>query len=231
MKPFFTFFGGKYRIALHYPHPTGKIIEPFAGSAGYSVRHAECDVTLYDVDPKLFGVWDYLIHTKASEILKLPLIVEHTDLLKVCQEAKWLIGFWLNKGTTQPCKQPGKWMREYKSHQNSYWGEVVRQRIASQVEDIKHWKVFNKTYLDVPNKKATYFVDPPYARSGIAYKYNKVEYSVLAQFCKTRNGPVIVCEQAGASWLPFKPFRKIKTLEGAHGTKKGLEVIWTKGVK
>jgi hypothetical protein len=29
--------------------------------------------------------------------------------LDVPQEAKWLIGFWLNKGTTSPCNIPGKW--------------------------------------------------------------------------------------------------------------------------
>lgn len=42
LKPFFTYFGGKYRIAPRYPKPQyNTIIEPFAGSAGYSLRYPE----------------------------------------------------------------------------------------------------------------------------------------------------------------------------------------------
>ncbi len=34
MMPFFTYFGGKWRGAKHYPEPKhSHIIEPFAGSA------------------------------------------------------------------------------------------------------------------------------------------------------------------------------------------------------
>ena len=35
LKPFFTYYGGKYRAAPKYPEPVhGSIVEPFAGSAG-----------------------------------------------------------------------------------------------------------------------------------------------------------------------------------------------------
>jgi hypothetical protein len=41
VRPFFSFFGSKWRVAPHYPAPERDlIIEPFAGSAGYSLRHA-----------------------------------------------------------------------------------------------------------------------------------------------------------------------------------------------
>lgn len=40
LKPFFTFYGGKWRAAPHYAPPEfATIVEPFAGAAGYSVRH------------------------------------------------------------------------------------------------------------------------------------------------------------------------------------------------
>lgn len=30
----------------------------------------------------------------------------------------------------------------------------------------------------------------------------------------------------GAGWLPFEPFRTIKSLEGKNGSKKSKEVVW-----
>lgn len=38
----------------------------------------------------------------------------------------------------------------------------------------------------------------------------------------------IVCEQDGASWLDFNPFREVKALEGKKGKRTSKEVIWTK---
>jgi site-specific DNA-adenine methylase len=49
LRPFFTYTGGKYRLAPRYPEPRHNlIIEPFAGSAGYSLRHPEREVLLID---------------------------------------------------------------------------------------------------------------------------------------------------------------------------------------
>ena len=60
------------------------------------------------------------------------------DLGPLPQEAKWLIGFWLNGGVSAPCKRPGAWMREG-LRPNSKWGPVVRDLLASQVDRIRHW--------------------------------------------------------------------------------------------
>ena len=227
LKPFFTYFGGKWRIAQHYPAPRFvKVVEPFAGSAGYALHYPDREVSLYEIDPKIYGVWDYLIKVKPSEIRALPARVASVDPLPLPQEARWLIGFWLNKGTSQPSKTPSRWMRDG-LRPNSFWGEAIRERVASQVGAIKHWRVFNKSYEAADPRKATWFVDPPYVAAGKGYKFHAVDYAALAKWCRARQGQVIVCEAAGATWLPFKPFRSIKTLEGAHGRKKGLEVIWT----
>lgn len=231
MKPFFSFYGGKWRAAPRYPAPLhGSIVEPFAGSAGYSVRYYDRDITLVDADPLIAGLWDYLIHVPSSEIRRLPAVVEHVDEMSAPQEARWLVGFWLNKGMYAPCLTPSKWMREQHGKDgrlNTYWGEGVRDRIASQVENIRHWRIINGQYEAAPFIEATWFIDPPYnCEAGRRYKRQVHSYVMLAKFCRTRPGQIIVCEKEGADWLPFKPFMDIKSLEGKHGHGKSPEVIW-----
>jgi len=228
---FFTYFGGKWRIAKHYPFPIyGTIIEPFAGSAGYSLHYPERNVLLFDIDPVICGVWDFLIKASIADILSLPSVVEDTRSLSVCQEAKWLIGFWLNKGMISPCNIPGKWMRDHLREGqriNSYWGDGVKKRIASQVESIRHWKIRCLCYSEIDNIEASWFVDPPYERSGVRYRFNKIDYGILSEWCMNRHGQVSVCEQEGATWFPFIPFRTVKSLEGKKGSKQSMEVLWT----
>ncbi len=66
IRPFFSFYGSKWRDApRHYP-AYSSIIEPFAGSAGYALRYADLQVTLCDADPVIVGVWSYLINSGAS---------------------------------------------------------------------------------------------------------------------------------------------------------------------
>jgi site-specific DNA-adenine methylase len=227
MLPFFCYFGGKYRAAPHYPAPRyPTIIEPFAGAAGYATRYADCDVRLYDVDPIIVGVWSYLIKAKASEIRAMPTVVEHVDNLRCPQEAKWLIGFWLNKGTAAPCKTPSAWMRAGTRGAN-FWGPQIRERVATQSSRIKHWKCEQKSYREVETPRATWFVDPPYVKAGRNYRYSDVDYADLASWCRLLTGQAIVCEAEGADWLPFRPFRTIKASEARSGGKRSHEVIWT----
>jgi site-specific DNA-adenine methylase len=82
MRPFFSFFGSKWRVAPHYPKPThNTIIEPFAGSAGYTLRYPNRNVRLYDADPIICGVWDFLLRAASEEIRRLPLVFSHIDEL------------------------------------------------------------------------------------------------------------------------------------------------------
>lgn len=231
MKPFFTYFGGKYRAAPTYPTPEHQtIIEPFAGSAGYSLRYPERNVILVDLDPVVIGTWDYLIKTPSSEILRLPLYDgswETTDdLTHLPQEARWLIGWWLNKGTTAPGKRPSAWMREGIRPKSS-WSPEIRNRIASQVEDIRHWTAIHSSYADIPNREATWFIDPPYEVRGHRYTQSKVDFRHLALWSVQREGQTIVCENDGAKWLPFLPHREIKATSGHGRAGTSKEVIWT----
>ena len=231
MRPFFYYFGGKYRAAVHYPPPQhGTVIEPFAGAAGYSTRYYRKDVLLIDADPVIAGLWNYLISVPASEIRRIPLL-DHDqtvdDLVGWPQEARWLVGFWLNAGVNRPRRRPSAWMRSGK-RPGSYWGERVRESIATQVEKIRHWRVIHGSYEDAPELEATWFIDPPYQKAGKSYVYGSlgIDYGKLGAWCKGRKGQVIVCENHGAEWLPFRPFRDIRGTSGRHRTGVSKEVVY-----
>lgn len=229
LKPFFCFYGGKWRAAPRYPAPEGDLlIEPFAGAAGYAVRHHERQVVLYEADPVLAGVWDYLINVDPDEVRALPLDFGSVDDLLIPQEAKWLIGFWLNKGAAQPCKTPSAWMR-LGTHVNSYWGATIRDRIANQVGAISHWKIHNASYEDAPDVSATWFVDPPYEKAGKHYRFRDIDYQALATWCRARRGLTIVCENSGATWLPFQDNHTAKSTPGARGKGYSREAVWIHG--
>lgn len=231
LRPFFTFYGGKWRAAPRYPKPTCDIIvEPFAGSAGYSLHYPEREVTLVERDSKIATLWRYLIAATPDEILTLPdvPVEQSVDDLDVSDAAKYLIGFWLNKGAAQPCKRPSAWMRSG-IRPKSYWGPEVRKILASQVKRIAHWKVIEGDFSESPNVEGTWFVDPPYERSGTLYRHSSrnIDFPSLAKWCVGRRGQVIVCEQEGATWLPFSALGNIKSTPGKRGKGVSKEVIWT----
>lgn len=213
LRPFFFFYGGKWRISKKYPTPKhNTIIEPFAGSAAYSVHYPNRNIFLYDADPAICGVWDYLISATKEDILNLPDTVENVDSLSDCQEAKWLIGFLLNKGCTRPCKTPCAWMRDPR-YSYQFWGPKIKDRIIRQQPCIRHWKIQNLDFQKVENQKATWFIDPPYQNKGKHYKISDLDYGVLGSWCREREGQVLVCENDGATWLPFSPLCEARCLK------------------
>lgn len=232
LRPFFCYYGGKWRAAPRYPFPRyNKIVEPFAGAAGYATRYHHCDVTLIERDPKIAALWRFLIHAKESEISRLPMLGHDQtvdDLGDVPAEARWLVGFWLNKGASQPCLRPSAWMRSG-IRPNSYWGAAVRAQLAWQVGKIKHWKIVEGSYEYAIQNEATWFVDPPYEGAGKLYKHCQIDYPKLAAWVRELPGLVIVCENDGATWLPFKPFATIKASPAKHGGKKSVEVVYVQG--
>lgn len=221
LRPFFSFYGSKWRTASRYPAPSGRVIEPFAGSAGYSTWFNPAEVLLIDLDPIIVGVWDFLISSTPEEILALPDVPDAgVDTLAVPQEAKWLMGFWLNRGNASPGKRPSSWMRGG-LRPRSFWGPEARRRIAEQVPAIRHWRVQEGNYNSAPDVEATWFVDPPYVAMGKHYRVSDVDFPALGAWSRARQGRVVVCEQVGADWLPFTSMPAAKSTLG-----RSAEAVW-----
>ena len=229
MRPFLPYYGGKWMAGLRYPSPIhDTLVEPFAGGAGYAVRHAARRVVLVEKDERIAAIWQYLIAVSASEMRALPAVIHDTHGLDVCEEARNLIGFWLNPGSSTPKRSPGLWMRESAERGGrlgTYWGEGVRNRLAWQLQRIRHWRVIHGDYTDAPEGPATWFVDPPYQGAGKYYRCHRVDYAALGAWCRARVGQTIVCENEGANWLPFEAFGEWNSAQN----KPTKEVVWLSG--
>ena len=220
----FSYYGSKSKIVQYYPQPThDKIIEPFAGSARYSLRYWEKDILLVDKYKVIVDIWHYLQRASKKDILGLPEINLNFNLednRHLSQVEKNLIGFMIADAQTKPSKKlTKKWF--------SLRPNKIKHRINGIIDllpKIKHWKIVQGSYENLENENATWFIDPPYQFGGEYYtQSNKnIDFSSLANWCKSRNGQVIVCENTKATWMNFSPIIKMK---GAN--KFSVEAIWT----
>ena len=218
-------------LAPSYPQPIHKtIIEPFCGSACYSLLYPHKQVVLYDKNPIIVMLWEYLINVSEKEILSLPLLKDDQSIedLDVIEEAKNLIGFWLGFGSVKPRKRFTKSLKKegWEKYRKKYWGPAKKQRIAEQLKFIRHWKVFESGYVEVRNQEATWFIDPPYKKAGKTYPFSskKIDFDHLANWCKSRQGTVIVCESSEANWLDFIKVGLCNGIKGSVST----EAVWIK---
>lgn len=215
----FSYYGSKASITWRYPKPEHKlIIEPFAGSAKYSCLWYTHDVMLFDVDPRIVRTWKYLISASSQDIMKLPLMPKGTkiDSLDVSDDAKIFLGYMISAAPSVPMKT---------ASEKTNWTTFKRQEIATMVPKVKHWQVYKAYFARSPDIEATWFIDPPYQVMGQHYQYKLMPYVYpeIAQFARTRQGQVIVCENMGANWLPFSPLVTI----GGQKNNNRTEAIWT----
>lgn len=227
MRPFFPYYGSKWNIARHYPAPLpGLVVEPFAGGAGYATFYDCKRVHLIDADPIIAGLWAYLIATPAEEIMALPEMPEVGDCVDnyaIPQEAKWLIGFWLNRGSAQPKKSRTAYSaRTDKAQLN--WGARAKERIASQIPLLSGWSVECGSYADARDENATWYVDPPYGDKGKYYRKTFDAFDELGRWCMSRRGMMVACEGPGATWLPFRPLGDFKSSLG-----RASEMVFVRG--
>lgn len=227
LSPFFKYFGSKCRSAARYPEPKhDTIIEPFCGGAGYSLNYPERQVVLSDSDKRVATVWQYLIDASPDEIMALPLMEpgQHIRTLDVSEPARLFISCCVNSSQFRNV------LTQWKNGQNDgLWGPKWRKKVARQVTEIKHWRVACHEYDHVENSKATWFIDPPYAELDEHYaasRRNGIDYTHLADWCNSRHGQVIVCEQGGATWLPFRHLGEFAAVRNAGG-RSCQEAIWT----
>lgn len=228
----FSYYGGKSKIINHYPEPKfNKIIEPFAGSARYALKWGlGREVHLNDKYDVVYKIWNYLKNVTEDEINSLPNLKLGDDLrnLGLTEEQYLLMSFCIATGRAQPAftvtafgdktsypKDDPRW------RPNSTW-TLTKKRILNNLNLIKDWKITNQNYLDLENEEAVWYCDPPYKFGGDLYVENQIDYNQLRDWCLSRKGQVIVCENSKADWLPFKPL--VQLCGQKHKT---LEVIYT----
>ena len=215
----FYYLGRKQRLAHLYPAPVyDHIIEPFAGSAAYALHadHWQRDVTLVELDPNTLAVWRYLQQATPADILTLPDVEagqKLSDYTQLTEAEVWLMRYAVNPGSSQRTNTVTRFSR---------W-HVQKPLVAASLHKIRHWTLVEGDYRMAPEVEATWFIDPPYHRSGKFYMTNDVVYDEVAEFSLTRRGQAIVCEQEGAAWLPFEPLRAERSARGTRGS----EVVWT----
>ena len=231
--PFWRYYGGKWRAAPRYPAPEcGTIVEPFAGAAGYACRYSGRRVILVDASPIIAGIWRYLIGASSAEILAIPDIPEGgtVDDLPVCQEARWLAGFWLNTATSSPCKTPtarGRGDMVIDGVTKWAWGQQARDRISRDVDRIRHWQIIEGDYTSAPDVEATWFIDAPYqTAAGRRYKEQPGDFAALGAWTMKRQGQVIACDQDGADWLPWTSSMQHKATAGKKRLGTSAEVVY-----
>jgi len=200
------YFGSKSNLAGKYPPPKhSKIIEPFAGSARYSLKYYNRDILLIDKYPVIIEIWHYLQNASENDILGLPKIQKGqkvSDFTLSDIEVKFM-GFLVQASQGQPRNSTGTL--------KGIDVERDLKRIAKNLFKIKHWVIKEGSYEDLENEEATWFIDPPYQYGGEhQYKFGnkQIDFGKLAEWCKNRKGQSIVCETTKADWLDFKPMVK-----------------------
>lgn len=214
-----SYYGSKSKVVHLYPRPEyDKIIEPFAGSARYALRWFDHDVLLVDKYEKIVALWKWLQQCSRQDIMKLPepstgQAVKREDV--DCDEAIFLMSFLVQQGV-------GDQRYTVSPFANIH---VQKKFIASQLFKIRHWKIQQGDYCNIPNERATWFIDPPYQFGGeYQYKWNNkhLNFGELATWCKSCVGQIIVCENTKANWMNFLPMAKMNGT--IHTT---TEAIWT----
>lgn len=216
-----SYYGRKSKFINLYPKPKHDlIIEPFAGTAVYSLHEDNWkkEVILLEKYDVLVQLWKYLQQAKPENIIALPDLSEGQkvdEFTQLTQEEKWLIGFCINRGSASPKKTAKKF--------NSWDKDKIR--IANNIHKIKHWTILQGSYEDIPNQKATWFIDPPYQNQGKYYRHNNknINFEYLGEWSKSRLGQVIVCENIDANWLNFQSL-----IEFRGQLKTNTESIWYK---
>lgn len=214
----FSYYGSKSKIVKYYPRPQyDTIIEPFAGSAAYSMAYFNRKIILIEKNEILVKLWTWLIHEATEkDILQLPDLKPNeliSDITHLRDEEKYLMGFAMNRGSACPKNKVALFSDGWKQ---------TKKRYANSLKKIRHWTIINGDYTDAPDTKATWFIDPPYQFGGEWYTHHKIDYSEVKKFILTRKGQVIACENTKAKWMDFIP---LADMRGAYSTT--TESIWT----
>lgn len=219
----FSYYGSKTNLVDYYPPPKhDKLIEPFAGSARYALKYFDREVLLVDKYDTIINIWKWLQKCSVGDIKKLPRLTHNEKIANYkfdCKEAEDLCGFLVGFSNKRPRKTGSAKLLARPNFMN-----YRLNQIADCLPKIKHWEIQLGSYEDIPDQKATWFVDPPYnSEAGERYVFGAkgIDYKHLGEWCKSRTGQVIVCEGINADWLPFKAMAIQRT-----NKKMSSETIW-----
>ena len=222
----FDYYGSKNSLARKYQYPRYNcIVEPFAGSAGYSVYHLsrnkDLTAILCDKSEEVVNAWKRLKEYKPEDLLnaQIPKVGETTN------------DFFVKMSSTSNAAMKCKKMTVSKMMAHAY--PVMMKRMARLLRILPRIEVIHGSYEDLQDIEATWFVDPPYQRrkgsscNGDGYAKGcravDIDFQKLGDWCKCRKGQCIVCEKEGADWLPFRPFAiPTNSLDVKY-----TEVVWT----
>lgn len=219
IRPFFRRAGAKFLLSRLLPEPLEglPIIEPFAGSAGYSLRYgADREVLLIDRNPGVVAIWDYLLGASQADVLALPIVADfgRSDVreLGLALGPMLLIQSWFTpQGSPSNYRVTPRALEWQHVKPEATWTASVRARVARQLPLISKWRIQQGDYSSAPAVEATWAIDPPYQGEKICKAhYDKnapgavaLDYTALGVWCYARQGRVLVHERQGAEWLPF----------------------------
>lgn len=215
----FYFYGSKARLAPYFPAPEHElIVEPFAGAAGYAVHNLAhgraAEALLYDVDERVVEMWDRLLRLTPDEVLELEMSPAGTRTTDPLHYTVMTSNAW---GRISGAKITPRMVRMWPS---------MKRRMARLLPHLRgRITVEHAPYTAAPDVEATWFVDPPYQITSAGCRNSgyvaTVDHHELGRWSRARAGQLIACDQAGATWLPFRPL--IDALDS--GGRRRTEVI------
>lgn len=229
--PLFKWFGTKWGASKHYPPPDGRpIFEPFAGSAGYSLRHDEGRVTIWESNPLLLDLWRWIISQSTEDLVReIPLDLPFgTDIrtLGLTHGQELLLKHWQRTNNYGNCWTISPW-----GNKPGQWTANTRARVSEEIQAVKHWKLTPPSFFEM----GLHFIDPPYQYN---YQYGVVnfDYAELKMLVNhiPQGSRIIACEAVCPKtgrvpdYFPFVPSHSQVTSrrkkEENHHSK---ELIWT----
>lgn len=211
----FYYYGRKKQIGKYYPSPNYEtIIEPFAGSAAYSLRENNWKnrVILIEKDKKVADIWQWLIDEATVETISslpdLKVGEKSSEFLHIIHAAsKMAFKYKTIKVTPVLARN---------------W-EISKRVMATNLFKVKHWEIINSDYTTAPLIEATWFIDPPYKDApgmGYAHSSAHLDYLKLAEWTNCLKGEIIACEGKFGDYLPFKSLMELKGVAGKSSKEK-----------
>ncbi len=244
LHPLFKWFGSKWSLAKRLPLPEcDTIIEPFAGGAGYSLRHHEHFVTIAETDKHIHALWRWLIDDATESLIReIPInLTEGADIRTFGLSAgqATLVKSWQRTNNIGDCWTVSPW-----GNKPGQWTANTRARVSEEVAAIKHWRLAYDGFrlleegceMEARASAATWLIDPPYEFN---YQYRQdFDHTRLHHLARRLPGQIIACEAREPKtgrmpeWLPFRDFTRSITSRRAKGNHThSSELIWTQSVK